>query len=81
VRLITESREASSQKDFLAVARKGRYLLTLRRRHSDDLRIVGVINLACFLHRGKMACLVFPTIPLSQSSAVVLWYDRQDKVI
>jgi hypothetical protein len=31
--------------------------------------------------KEKMACLVFPTMPLSQSSAVVLWYDRQYKAI
>ena len=73
MRLITESREASSQKDFLAVAPKGRYLLTLRRRHSGDLRVMGVVILFYLVvHRGKMACLVSPTMPLSQSLAVVL---------
>ena len=42
VRPITENRVANSRRGFLAVARKGQYLLILGRRRLDDLQVMMV---------------------------------------
>ena len=67
-----ESQVASSRRGFLAVARKGRYLLKPGQRHLGDLQVTPMIILFCVCPRKKMTCLVYPTMPLSPNLAAVL---------
>jgi hypothetical protein len=72
---------ASNRTGFLAVAQKGRYLLMPGRPRLDDLQIIGVIELNCFVHGKKKACLVCPTMLPSLNLAEVLWYGGQDNIV
>ena len=78
VRPITESRVASNQTGFLAVAQKGRYLLMPGRPRLDDLQIIGVIELICFVHGKKGLPGVSHHASVSElGGGTVVWWSRQ----